>query len=106
DEMLVGAFTRMVRKGARVAEGVELRIVPYQLANGGSRVRKRQPKCNFTDDVVTRISPSPGTAAECEENQYGKRQTTHLIPPIKQSQLVTGRAFISRLYSQRITKLK
>jgi hypothetical protein len=55
-----------------------LRIVSYQLANGGPRVGDCQPKSYFANDCVTHISPRPGIAAEREESHQRKRQTTHL----------------------------
>jgi len=74
--MLFGALARMVRKSTRVAKGVELRIVSYQLANGGSRVGGLPAEKLFRKQLCD-LSPRPGIAAEREERHQRKRQTTH-----------------------------
>lgn len=74
--MFVGALTGMIRKDARFPEGVELRIVSYQLANGGSRVGGLPAEKLFRKQLCD-LSPRPGIAAEREERHQRKRQTTH-----------------------------
>jgi hypothetical protein len=80
-EMLGSAFARVIWVHARIREGVELSIGPYQLPDRSPRIGLRQPESNFADNLVTLIAPSPSIAAKRDDSHGSNQKTAHAILP-------------------------
>jgi hypothetical protein len=77
NEMFGRTFARVIRKHARVCEGIEFGVGPYQFSDRSTRIGLRQPESDFADDLVTLISPSPRIAAERQESKYRNQKIAH-----------------------------